>query len=140
MVTHYTSQSVRQTEKLAAELLPKFNQVKLLYLTGELGAGKTTLVQALAKQLGIDDRVTSPTYTIEKIYHADKINFYHLDLYRLKKPEELESLGLQDIVYHEANLVVIEWPELVKLVYGYENAIDVSIKIKDENAREFTIK
>jgi tRNA threonylcarbamoyladenosine biosynthesis protein TsaE len=79
-------------------------------ISGELGAGKTTLVNAICRGYGVSDDVTSPTFTLVHQYDAPRSTVYHLDLYRLRSPDELTNLGWDEITSQEA-LVLIEWPE-----------------------------
>ena len=79
-------------------------------LSGDLGAGKTTLVQAICAGYGVREPVTSPTYALVHQYHAERSPVFHLDLYRLESPAELLNLGWHEIVAAPA-LVIIEWPE-----------------------------
>ena len=79
-------------------------------LDGDLGAGKTTLARAICEGFGVQDDVTSPTFAIVHEYHAPKAPVYHIDLYRLEKPSELQNVGWDDIMQADA-LVLIEWPD-----------------------------
>jgi tRNA threonylcarbamoyladenosine biosynthesis protein TsaE len=78
-------------------------------IEGELGAGKTTLVKGLLNELGITGAVRSPTYTLIEPYEAEGLHVYHLDLYRLADPREVEALGLRDLLHPHA-VLLIEWP------------------------------
>lgn len=103
--THSGADTIEVGRKLAALLSPP----QLLLLRGELGTGKTTLVKGIAQALDAadPDEVTSPTFTLIHEYGAGRV--YHVDLYRLEKPREVEALGLDDLI--ESGLVLIEWGE-----------------------------
>jgi len=79
-------------------------------ITGDLGAGKTTLVQAICRGYGVREEVTSPTFALVHRYEAPRSSVYHLDLYRLDGPAELTNIAWDEIVSDEA-IVLIEWPE-----------------------------
>ncbi|HSN16633.1 MAG TPA: tRNA (adenosine(37)-N6)-threonylcarbamoyltransferase complex ATPase subunit type 1 TsaE [Gammaproteobacteria bacterium] len=80
---------------------------RIIYLHGDLGAGKTTLVRGLLRRLGHAGRVPSPTYTLVEPYEVGPLSLKHLDLYRIADPGELEYLGLREL----AGVVLVEWPE-----------------------------
>ena len=86
------------------------NPPLLITLTGELGAGKTTLAQAICLGYGVEDPVTSPTYALVQEYSALRSAVFHIDLYRLESPEQLTNLGWDDILASRA-LILVEWPE-----------------------------
>ena len=101
------------TEALGAALaraLPAADVLLVAYLQGDLGAGKTTLVRGLLRQLGHEDAVRSPTYTLFETYQAAGWGVLHADLYRLRDPEELENLGLRDFAT-PGHLWLVEWPD-----------------------------
>ena len=108
--------SQKETQKLAGDILAGLTEKKLqnkalvLALQGDLGSGKTTFTQGLAKFLKIKGRVNSPTFVVMKRFG----NFYHFDCYRLNKPEEILELGWGEIINNPKNIVVVEWPEKIK--------------------------
>lgn len=89
----------------------------LVYLTGDLGAGKTTLMRGIASGLGLDVRVTSPTFALVNAYGRDEDAVYHMDLYRLEDMDELMEIGFEDFLADET-LIFVEWPDLL-LNEGY---------------------
>jgi tRNA threonylcarbamoyl adenosine modification protein YjeE len=131
--------------KFAAELSPKTRAV-IVTLSGDLGAGKTTFAQAVAKALGVQEDVTSPTFVIEKIYQLRGQRFDHLvhiDAYRLENPHELDVLGFKELLRDPKNLILLEWPEriagslpedAVKVrfdIHGDERTISINGEEKD---------
>ncbi|MEP7347052.1 MAG: tRNA (adenosine(37)-N6)-threonylcarbamoyltransferase complex ATPase subunit type 1 TsaE [Gemmatimonadaceae bacterium] len=92
----------------------------LLALSGDLGAGKTTLVQAVCRGYGVATQVTSPTFALVHVYEGERSQVFHLDLYRLRDESELTNIGWDDIVNEEA-IVLVEWPERAgaRLPVGY---------------------
>lgn len=101
-----------------------------IFLSGDLGAGKTTLTRGLVRGYGIEGAVKSPTYTLVEPYEQPGCNLYHFDLYRLADPEEVEFLGVGEY-FDEANLCVIEWAEKGK---GYLPVPDLEISLSHEGA------
>jgi tRNA threonylcarbamoyladenosine biosynthesis protein TsaE len=93
-------------EALGARLGP----YQVVTLSGDLGAGKTTMVQAICRGYGVNDAVTSPTFALVHEYRSARSVVYHLDLFRLKGPDELPGIGWDDVVASPA-LVLVEWPE-----------------------------
>ena len=83
-------------------------------LVGDLGAGKTTLVQKWMKSIGIHDLVSSPTFSIVNHYQHDKGTIYHMDLYRIKSVEEAWNIGIDEYFSDQEAIVIIEWPEIIE--------------------------
>lgn len=104
----YLSHSVEETYAIAASLASQLRGGEVLLLSGDLGAGKTTFVKGLARALGIEDTVTSPTFTLMNEYHGTRLKLYHFDLYRLDA-DSAEEMGF-DEYYHAPDAVCcIEW-------------------------------
>ncbi len=99
-------------EALARQLARQISDPSswVIFLRGPIGAGKTTFVRYLFRAFGVDDTIRSPTYTLLEPYTAGRFKLFHLDLYRLAGPEELEYLGVRDLLA-EAALWCVEWPD-----------------------------
>jgi tRNA threonylcarbamoyladenosine biosynthesis protein TsaE len=92
--------------RLGRQIVPPL----VITLDGDLGAGKTTLARAICAGFGVQEEVTSPTFAIVHVYEAPKSPVYHIDLYRLDGPRDLQNIGWDDLVQSDA-LLLIEWPE-----------------------------
>lgn len=114
-----------QTRQLGQDIAAALDGGLQVHLQGELGAGKTSLVRALIIALGYQGKVRSPTYTLVEPYQVDGRALWHLDLYRLADPEELEFLGIRDLEREEA-VVLVEWPQRGE---GMLPAPDLSIEL-----------
>jgi tRNA threonylcarbamoyladenosine biosynthesis protein TsaE len=109
MRTHYLD-SEAATLRFGQEIAHYSQELSVIFLQGELGAGKTTLVRGILKGLNYDGFVRSPSYTLVEPYlHTHKKPVYHFDLYRIHDPEELEYIGLRDYL-KPSNLCIFEWP------------------------------
>ena len=106
-------------------------------LTGDLGAGKTTLVRGIARALNIKSVVQSPTFNIMKVYFDGDRPLIHIDAYRLADVNT--DIGLDEYIGYETGITVIEWPEFIKDLIP-ENAIEVNIKHAEGDTRNITIK
>ena len=127
-VTHSQAETIAVGEALGAEL----EAGDVLVLTGDLGAGKTQLTKGIAAALGCEGDVTSPTFTIEMVYEGGRLPLYHFDLYRLDDAEQLEDIGLYDVLGGDG-ACVIEWGEQFADELGDYVSVRVS-RLDDEAA------
>jgi tRNA threonylcarbamoyladenosine biosynthesis protein TsaE len=111
-MTSYETHSADETTELGKRLAEQLAPPKVVVLTGELGAGKTTLIKGIAQgfQAAREEDVTSPTFTLVHEYRGPKVNVYHVDLYRVDTERELMTLGLEDLMDENA-VLLIEWGE-----------------------------
>ena len=134
-LTHSAAETVALGRKLAAQLKPP----KLVVLCGELGAGKTTLVKGIAEgfHAAAQDAVTSPTFTLIHEYRGPKANVFHVDLYRVDTPRELETLGLDDL-FDARSVILIEWGEKFPR-FDRERDAEIAIERLAENDRKIVL-
>lgn len=136
----YTTKNAEETQKLgedfAKNLLKNSNNKSaiVLALRGDLGGGKTTFLQGFAKGLGIEEKILSPTFVILKRFD----NFFHIDCYRINKPEEILELGWKEIISDSKNIVAVEWPEKIEK-YLPENTIFIEFNFIDNDKRDIII-
>jgi len=128
-VREFLAAAESDTLALGRELSALFADGGIVYLSGDLGAGKTTLVRGLLRALGFDGRVKSPSYGLIESYVVDGREIHHLDLYRLGHGEEIAYLGLEDLLT-EGSLLLVEWPERGE---GWLPAADWKIRMTDHS-------
>jgi tRNA threonylcarbamoyladenosine biosynthesis protein TsaE len=134
-LTHSSEETIELGRKLAAELRPPV----LVYLSGDLGAGKTTLTKGIASGLGgaREEDVTSPTFTLVHRYDGTT-RVYHIDLYRIGNFHDLETLGLED-VFSEKAVILIEWPDRMTLRTDWP-VVRIHLDHVDEETRKVTVE
>jgi len=133
-----TAQEMQKMGNDLAERILKEDKNKALIigLEGELGSGKTTFIQGLAKGLGIEELITSPTFVIMKKYDFSKGKLYHIDCYRIDLKDLIE-LDFKEIINNPKNIVVIEWAEKVKDILP-KNTIWMKFEYLDKDKRKVT--
>ena len=138
--SYSTEDTITVSQKIASLL----RSGDVITLDGDLGAGKTVFTQGLAKSLGVEDYVTSPTFTIMNIYNVTNVTnpnvdneVYHFDVYRICSPEEMYEIGFDEYLYGNG-VCIIEWSSLIEELIP-ENAIRIQILKDDTNLDERTI-
>lgn len=137
----FITESFEETQKAGEEFAKRLylEGVNLIALYGDLGSGKTTFVQGLAKGLGIKKRIISPTFIIIRKYELGIRDFYHIDLYRVQSGDDIKGLGIEEIINNRQNIVAIEWAERMERLLP-KKRIDIYFEYLDENKRKITIK
>lgn len=132
-ITHSAEETIARGREIGAQLKPPM----LVLLTGELGAGKTTLTKGLASGIGAaaEDDVTSPTFTLVHKYSGAR-QVYHVDLYRIGDVRDLDTLGLEDLFSEEA-VVIVEWPDRLHLRTDWP-VVSILLEHVDDDTRKIT--
>jgi tRNA threonylcarbamoyladenosine biosynthesis protein TsaE len=137
----FITQNQKQTQGLAkilAREILKYKNTKknalVFGLVGNLGAGKTTFIQAFAKGLGIRSKITSPTFVLMKKYG----NLYHIDCYRIKDYKDILTLDFQEIVSNPKNIIMIEWAEKIRKILP-QDTIWIKFDIIERTSRKIKI-
>lgn len=150
ILTNSPGQTKKAGEVLAKEILKtKLSKGALIIgLEGDLGGGKTTFLQGFAKGLEITEKILSPTFVIMRKFqiarcsHAASFKFhyfYHIDCYRIKKPEEILDLGFREVTSNPRNIIAIEWAEKIRKTIPGE-AIWVKFEFIDKTTRKIVLK
>jgi tRNA threonylcarbamoyladenosine biosynthesis protein TsaE len=135
----FIAHSPEETIALGRTLVTLLAPPKIVLLRGDLGAGKTTLVKGIASGFGAaaEDDVTSPTFTLVHEYRGPGANLYHIDLYRVDTPRQLETLGLDDLIA-ENSVLLIEWGEKFER-FVRERDVEIALDRVGENARKIRV-
>ena len=135
VLTHSAEETIALGRSLASTLAPP----RIVLLRGDLGAGKTTLVKGIARAFDAaqEDDVTSPTFTLIHEYRGPKVNVYHVDLYRVDTPRQLETLGLDDLISGNS-VLLLEWGEKFRR-FADERDVEIQIESLGENERRIRI-
>ena len=133
----YLTRSPEETEAIGEKLAARLQPGAVIAFQGDLGAGKTAFTRGIARGLGVDEPVTSPTYTIVNEYLTGRLPLFHFDMYRLSSSEELFDIGWEDYLARNG-VCVVEWSENVE--DALDGAISICIARVDENRRQITIE
>lgn len=126
-----------ELQEVARKLVSNFSQIKVWCFDAEMGAGKTTLTKKICEELGVQDEMSSPTFSIVNEYLTENgEDIYHFDFYRLKDMEEALDIGVEDYLY-SGNLCLLEWPEIIQPLLPDEY-LQINIKLVGDNTRSLT--
>lgn len=131
------TKDVSETENLGRKIGEKLKKGDVVSLRGSLGAGKTVLAKGIARALGIEEAIVSPTFTLVQEYDGRE-KLYHLDIYRLSGEDEFESMGGEEFLYPDG-ISLIEWSEKIDSMLP-PSTIYIDITINDDLTRKITIK
>jgi tRNA threonylcarbamoyladenosine biosynthesis protein TsaE len=136
----FQTHSPEETIALGREIAPQIRDARIVLLRGDLGAGKTTLVKGIAEafEAAAQEDVTSPTFTLVHEYRGPERTLYHIDLYRIETERELYTLGLEDHINEEGNILLIEWGEKFPRLVREKDA-EISIERTGEDDRQLTL-
>lgn len=137
MKHNFNIKTLKALDELSQKILSLSKHYNIYIFKGDLGSGKTTLIQFLVKNLGSSDKVTSPTFSLIQAYESVNNQIYHFDLYRLKSVEELEEIGFFEYIY-SGKKCFIEWPELIE-PYLDMPYVSVNMTIQENNSRNITL-
>jgi tRNA threonylcarbamoyladenosine biosynthesis protein TsaE len=135
----FTTHSAEETIALGRSLADVLFPPKIVLLRGDLGAGKTTLIKGIAEAFHVAsaEDVTSPTFTLVNEYRGPEVNLFHIDLYRVDTPRQLETLGLDDLMT-ENSILLIEWGEKFPR-FERERDVEIAFERVGENERHVRI-
>ena len=132
-----TVNRLQDTEKVGKIMSRHLEKGTVLCLDGDLGVGKTAITQFIAKEFGVKEYITSPTFNIIKEYEG-RLPFYHMDVYRIESEDDMYDLGYDEYIYSEG-VTVIEWSEKIEGILP-ENRININITRIDDNRRTMIIE
>ncbi len=135
----FETHSTEETEAFAAQLAGTLPSGSVLALYGNLGAGKTVFARGFARGLGITDPISSPTFTIVQEYPCgNEKMFYHLDLYRIDNSDAAYAFGIDEFLYDQNAMTLLEWPERIEDILP-PHTIIIRIEHAGENTRKITL-
>ena len=109
----FNCHSVKETQNLAKKLARNTSPGSVISLVGDLGTGKTTFTKGFARQMGIKDHVTSPTFKLISEYQGEKYKLNHIDAYRMNGPEDFINIGGEEYIISKNSITIIEWGDLL---------------------------
>ncbi len=135
----FISHSEEDTKSFAENFAKNLNKDSIIILTGDLGSGKTKFTEGILKYFGLENEISSPTFTIVNEYNAKDLNIYHFDLYRLEDYDEFYAMGGEEYLHN--GICIFEWGEMLESILkkGYTK-ITFSRNLENENYRTLQIE
>lgn len=135
----FENYAIADLEQVSTELIRLAKAKKIWTFNGEMGAGKTTLIKAICRQLGVTDEVSSPTFSLVNEYRTTNGNkVFHFDFYRIKSLEEAYDIGYEDY-FESGSVCLIEWPEKIGPLLEQEEIFAINIAVID-NKRQISVQ
>ena len=130
------SNSEQETIEFAYKIAKQLNKNTIIVLTGDLGSGKTKFTEGILKYYGLENEISSPTFTLVNEYNTENFNIYHFDVYRLSDEDEFYAIGGEE--YFERGACIIEWGEMIENILP-QNYIKLSFSSSEANSSESKI-
>ncbi len=132
------SNSEKETIELGKKIAKNLKKGDIIILSGDLGSGKTKFTEGILTYFGLENEISSPTFTIVNEYNTEKVNIYHFDVYRLSDIDEFEAIGGEE--YFEKGICIVEWGELIEEILP-ENYVKITFSrnLENENLRNIKI-
>lgn len=131
--------SLADTHAVAGALAGVIRRGDIVVLSGEMGAGKTAFAQGFARSLGVNEPVTSPTFTLVHSYTSGRVPMHHADIYRLATIHEVDDLGLCELV-DESGVLLVEWGDVASAVFGSHLEVVLTAVVDDDDARRIVVR
>ena len=137
MQENFNIRSIKELRQVAEALLAFCDDKRVITFKGEIGAGKTTLITIICELLQVEDKVSSPTFSIVNEYQSPKGDVFHIDLYRLGDMDEAIGIGIEDYI-DSGNYCFVEWAEIIYDLIDMNEAVQVKIEVKEDGVREIS--
>ena len=136
----FTIESISEINLAAKNIIKSLGTNRIVCFYGSMGAGKTTLIQAICNEMGVTDTVVSPTFALVNEYKsASGIPVFHFDFYRINKIEEVFDFGYEEYFYSSEGICLIEWPELIESLLPEKGVLRIRIEVVSTSSRRFSL-
>ena len=133
------SQSIDDLHEVAETLIPRIKERPIVLFRGELGAGKTTLIKEIGRQLGVENEMSSPSFGLVNHHQVGEKKIYHMDLYRVEDVSEIFEIGLPEIL-DSGDICLVEWPEMAEEIWQEYECLSVRINLDKQFSRHIFVE